>query len=111
MRAVNTLAAFCHCQIFDKPMPGLSWVCDEKEGICRLDLTSAAKKAARVWKAESPTRDFRKARWVEDTKATLPAMVTAPKKGFRAFYAETEYEIDQLTFTLCTQLRILEAKK
>jgi hypothetical protein len=38
-------------------------------------------------------------------------VVTAPEKGFRAFYAETEYEIDGQAFTLCTQLRILEAKK
>ena len=54
VRAVNTLAAFCHCQIFDKPMPGLKWVCDEKEGVCKLDVNSAAKpKSIRVWKAES----------------------------------------------------------
>ena len=111
-RAVNTLAAFCHCQIFDVPMPGLSWVCNEKEGICRLELNSGVKtKAVRVWKAESSTRDFRKAHWGMEKDATLPAVVNAPEKGFRAFYAETEYEIDHLTFTLCTQLRILEAKK
>jgi PhoPQ-activated pathogenicity-related protein len=112
MRAVNTLAAFCHCQIFDVPMPGLSWVCDEKEGICRLELASAMKtRTVRVWQAESPTRDFRKARWVEHNGAKIPAVVVAPEKGFRAFYAETEYEVDHMTFTLCTQLRILEAKQ
>lgn len=111
-RAVNTLAAFAYCQTFDKPMPGLAWVCDEKVGICRLEVTSAAKpKSLRVWKAESPTRDFRKARWVQDKTAMFPAVVTAPERGFRAFFAETEYELDNLTFTLTTQLRILEAKK
>ena len=112
MRAVNTLSAFCHCMIFDKPMPGLSWVCDEKAGVCRLEVTSAAKTTGmRVWKAESETRDFRKALWVEDTGARFPATVRAPEKGFRAFYAETEYDMDGLKFNLCTQLRILEAKK
>ena len=40
-----------------------------------------------------------------------PTVVTAPETGFRAFYAETEYEMDGQTFSLCTQLRILEAKK
>ena len=65
----------------------------------------------RVWKAESEARDFRKARWAEDTSAKLPAEVTAPEKGFRAFYAETEYDLDGIKFTLCTQIRILEAKK
>lgn len=113
LRAINTLSAFARCQVFDKPMPGMTWVCDEKEGICRLSVTPTAAKptAVRVWKAEAETRDFRKARWVEDTGAKLPAEVTAPEKGFRAFYAETEYDMDGLKFTLCTQIRILDAKK
>lgn len=112
LRAVNTLSAFAHCIIFDKPMPELGWACDEKAGVCRLEVTSKAKmKSIHVWKSEADTRDFRKARWVEDAESKLPATVTAPEKGFRAFFAETEYEMDGLTFTLCTQLRILEAKK
>lgn len=112
LRAVNTLAAFFHSQIFDKPMPGMSWVCDEKEGICRLAMTLPSKpKSVKVWQAEAPTRDFRKARWTEVSMAKVPVEVTAPEKGFRAFFAETEYDVDQQPFTLSTQLRILEAKK
>jgi PhoPQ-activated pathogenicity-related protein len=112
MRAVNTLAAFGYSQIFDKPMPGMTWVCDEKGGVCRLEVKWAAKpKTVRIWVAESDTRDFRKARWTEDREAKFPAEVRAPEKGFRAFYAETEYDMDGLKFTLCTQIRILEAKK
>ncbi|MBY0457151.1 MAG: PhoPQ-activated pathogenicity-related family protein [Gemmataceae bacterium] len=111
-RAVNTLAAFAHCQTFDKKMPGMTWVCDEKEGVCRLEVTSTAKiTTTRVWAAESPTRDFRPARWTAQENVKLPATVTAPEKGFRAFFAETEYDLDGLKFTLSTQLRILEAKK
>jgi PhoPQ-activated pathogenicity-related protein len=111
-RAVNTLAAFAHSQIFDKPMPSLTWVCDEKEGICRLEVKSAAQtKGTRVWVSESKTRDFRKARWREDKSVTSPAVVTAPETGYRAFYAETEYDMDGQKFSLCTQTRILEAKK
>jgi PhoPQ-activated pathogenicity-related protein len=113
LRAINTLSAFARSQIFDKPMPGMTWVCDEKEGVCRLAVNQNGAKptAVRVWKAESDTRDFRKARWAEDKEAKLPTEVTAPAKGFRAFYAETEYDLDGLKFTLCTQIRILEAKK
>ena len=112
-RALNTLVAFCYCQIQDKKMPGLKWVCDEAGGTCRLAVTPTAAKpaAVRVWKAEAATRDFRAARWAVDADAKLPAEVTAPAKGFRAFFAESEYEMDGLTFTLSTQLRILEAKK
>jgi PhoPQ-activated pathogenicity-related protein len=112
LRAVNTLSAFARCMIFDKPMPGMAWVCDEKAGVCRLEVTSAAKtKSIRIWQAESDTRDFRKARWVEERESTFPVTVKAPEKGFRAFFAETEYDLGGLKFTLCTQIRILEAKK
>ncbi len=112
LRAVNTLAAFSHCQIFDKQMPTMTWVCDEKEGICRLVVKSAAiAKTVRVWKAEAETRDFRKARWTVEENVKVPVEVTAPAKGYRAFFAETEYEMDKLKFTLSTQIRILEAKK
>ena len=93
-------------------MPAMGWECSEAEGVCRLVVTSEAKpKRVRVWTAEADTRDFRKARWAEDGKAGPDTTVAAPARGYRAFFAETEYELDGLTFTLCTQLRILEAKK
>lgn len=112
MRAVNTLGAFARCMVFDKPMPGPQWVCDEKAGVCKLEVTSATKPVAlRIWTAEAETRDFRKARWSEDKAAKFPAEVRAPEKGYRAFFAETEYDLDGLKFTLSTQIRILEAKK
>jgi PhoPQ-activated pathogenicity-related protein len=112
MRAVNTLGAFARCIVFDKPMPGPQWVCDEKAGVCKLEVTSATKPTAlRVWTAEADTRDFRKARWTEDAKAKFPAEVRAPATGYRAFFAETEYDLDGRKFTLSTQIRILEAKK
>jgi PhoPQ-activated pathogenicity-related protein len=88
-------------------------VCKEADGVCKLDVESAARgKAVRVWRAKSDTRDFRGARWAaEASKGAGPVTVTAPDKGFAAFYAEYEYDLDGLTFTLCTQIRILEAKK
>jgi PhoPQ-activated pathogenicity-related protein len=115
-RALNTLSAFCKCQVFDKPMPKLAWVCDEQGGACKLALTSdLPAKAVRVWTADADTRDFRKAYWqVDGAKAPrLPADfgVTRPAAGYRSCFAECEYDLDGLTFTLSTQLRILEAKK
>jgi PhoPQ-activated pathogenicity-related protein len=112
MRAIDALSAFARCMIFDKPMPGMNWVCTEKDSVCRLEVTSAAKMVRlHVWTADAPSRDFRQARWTEDREARFPATVRAPETGFRAFYAETEYDLDGLKFNLCTQLRILEAKK
>jgi PhoPQ-activated pathogenicity-related protein len=111
LRAINTLAAFARSQIFNKPLPNLSWVCTEADGLCRLAVQAGKPKAVRIWVANAPTRDFRKARWVEDTTAQNPFEVKAPEKGYRVFYAECEYDMDGLPFTLCTQLRVLEAKK
>jgi PhoPQ-activated pathogenicity-related protein len=111
-RALNTLCAFGRCLVFDKPMPQLQWVCSEEQGLCKLELKSAAQlRGVRVWVADSPTRDFRPARWIEQAQAQLPAVVRAPEKGFRAFFAETEYQMDDLVFSLCTQIRVLEAPK
>jgi PhoPQ-activated pathogenicity-related protein len=112
MRAINTLAAFSRSQIFNKPMPELTWVCNEADGMCRLVVRGETRpKSVHVWRAESDTRDFRKSRWVEDAAATAPFEVNAPAKGYSAFLAVCEYEMDGLTFNLCTQLHILEAKK
>ena len=68
-------------------------------------------KSVHVWTAQSDTRDFRKARWTEDTTAAAPFVVKAPAAGFSAFLAICEYEMDGLTFDIATQLEILEAKK
>jgi PhoPQ-activated pathogenicity-related protein len=112
LRAINSLAAFCRCQIFDKPMPKVTWVCTRAEGVCKLAVKSEDKpKSVRVWRAESDTRDFRKSRWTEDTAATAPFAVNAPAKGFSAFFAICEYEMDGLTFAIATQIEIQEAKK
>lgn len=115
-RAVNTLSAFCKCQVFDKTMPRLTWVCDEQSGVCKLVLNSdRPSKAARVWKADSDTRDFRKSHWQvgESKEKPLPADfgVGRPEKGFRACFAECDYEVEGLSFTLSSQIRIMEAKK
>ena len=73
-------------------------------------------KAIRVWAADSQTRDFRKSRWAAADGALKDVLaadfgVGRPEKGYRACFAECEYLADGLTFTLSTQLRILEAQK
>jgi PhoPQ-activated pathogenicity-related protein len=117
-RSLNTLSAFSKCQIFGKEMPKLTWVCEENvaDRSCRLALTTAGAKSVRVWSADAATRDFRKARWTasESSLKDTPIAdfrVVGPEKGFRACFAEADYEIDGVKFTLSTQLRIQEGKK
>ncbi|MDB5307788.1 MAG: PhoPQ-activated pathogenicity-related protein [Gemmataceae bacterium] len=132
-RAVNTLSAFCKSQVFAKTMPKLAWKhTDGKDGADNpsedsagvgendrpgvIEVESSMLPArGRIWRAYSETRDFRKARWestdwkpgTDNPGGTCPR----PAMGFAAFFAECDYEVDGLTFTLSTQIRILEAKK
>ncbi len=104
-RAVNTLAAFAHCQVFDRPMPALRWEFVDGDPLVAIKVAAGGGGKPRFWRATSDTRDFRSARWVENPPADQP------RKKFEAFFWEAEYEVDGLRFTLSTQVRILEAKK
>jgi PhoPQ-activated pathogenicity-related protein len=110
-RALGALGAFARHMIADNPMPKLSWKHDDHDGKLRLTVeASPAPKAARLWVATSPTRDFREARW-EERKVSLGmdgvvGEVAMPKEGRLAFYGDLEYEIGGVTHNLCTQVRI-----
>ena len=61
------------------------------------------------------TRDFRKSFW-EDRSLDLEGMkgeckVDVPKSGLRATLVEMQFQLEDLTYTLSTPLRILEAPK
>lgn len=114
-RAVNALAAFTKHQIRDNPMPKLDWKHDDASDQSRLTVNSDhLPKAARLWVASAATRDFRLARWKDQTLASgksIVAKVAAPSTGCVAFFAELDFEIDGLPHQLSTQMRILEAAK
>jgi PhoPQ-activated pathogenicity-related protein len=110
-RPVNGLAAFIRHQAAGTPMPELRWKHDDADGKLRLTVTcKPAPVAGRLWVAEAPTRDFRKAEWKERPATlqdgTVVGEVEPPAKGCLAFYGELEYEVDGLHYDLATQLRI-----
>jgi PhoPQ-activated pathogenicity-related protein len=115
-RAGNTLAAFARHQILDRPMPKLRWKHAGDGPKMTLTLeASPAPKAARLWSATAPTRDFRKAKWSEKALAvdgkTITAEMATPVEGFVAYFIETEYDIDGLRYFLSTQLRVAGKEK
>ncbi|HEY7315177.1 MAG TPA: PhoPQ-activated protein PqaA family protein [Gemmataceae bacterium] len=112
-RAVTGLAAFGRHIIRDNPMPKLTWKHDDADGKPRLAVRSTtAPKAARLWTAEAPTRDFRKSKWtsrpLECKDGSVLTVVDPPAKGFLAFYAEMDYTAGDLPHHLSTQLRVVE---
>jgi PhoPQ-activated pathogenicity-related protein len=111
-RASGTLAAFSRAQIEGKALPKLTWKHTQGGGQYRLEVVSdPAPKVARLWQADAPTRDFRKATW-EDKELKLDrgrvsAATEAPAQGCRVFFIEYEYEMGTLRYYLSTQLRIV----
>jgi PhoPQ-activated pathogenicity-related protein len=115
-RAVNTLAAYARKQIRGEAMPKLTWKHNAAGDKFKITVTSdKAPKQVRLWTAEAPTRDFRKAVWTEKPaaleKGTATSEVDRPAEGWRTFLAECEFEEDGLTYYLSTQLRMIEAGK
>lgn len=114
-RASNGLAAFVRCQSNGKSMPRLQWQHADQSGQFSLSVeANPAPVAARLWLATAPTQDFRKAEWKEQAatveKGTVKGSVAPPAKGFLAFYAELEYELEDLRYHLSTQLRVAGKK-
>lgn len=114
-RALSTLSAFNRHQLTDQPMPRLTWK-HEGDEPCTLTVRSEpAPKSARLWVTESTTLDMRKAKWTEQPikmeKDAVVGECLPPKAGYRAFFAECDYEIDGLRYSLATQVRVLSSKK
>jgi PhoPQ-activated pathogenicity-related protein len=110
-RARNGLAVFARHQITGQALPQLAWKHDDDDGKLRLTVEAKpAPAAARLWVAEAPTHDFRKAEWKEQAATfkdgSVVGEVGPPAKGCLAFYGELEYEADGLRYYLSTQLRI-----
>src|SRR5262249_32840653 len=84
-RSMGTLAACAYHQIHNKEMPKLTWKHGDADGKLTLDVqASAAPKAARLWLAQADTRDFRKAKWVEQSvtidKGNVRGAITPPER-------------------------------
>ena len=96
-------------------MPELTWKHDDAGEQLRLTVTSnPAPKEINLWRCAGPTKDIRNARW-ESRPIVMnggPAEILEPRpaSGVTCFYADCAYEIDGLPYTLCTQLRLVEAK-
>src|SRR5947207_35598 len=109
-RASNTLAAFARHQIYDLPMPKMSWQHEGNNPKLQLKVQAdPAPRAARLWSAQAASRDFRQAKWserpLEVNGKAFSAEMTSPTEGYLVFFAELEYDLDGLRYFLSTQLR------
>lgn len=112
--ALDTLAAFCQMLADGKPLPRVTWSLSAAGGAASLSVASdrPAKKAV-LWSAESPTRDFRPAKWssrpleLDATRTRASARVPSPAQGFAAALIELAFETDSgLAYRLSTQVQV-----
>ncbi len=113
---LNALAAFARAQVTGQALPHLEWKHDDADGKMRLTVTAKpAPTGARLFVATSPTRDFRKATWLEKPatidKETVTGLVDPPTDGCEAFFGVLDYEIDGIKYHLCTQMRVAGTPK
>ena len=97
-------------------MPKISWQHDGANPKMQLKIQAEpAPKSACLWSANATTRDFRQAKWRDSplkvTGKSIAAEVVSPAEGFIVFFAELEYEMDDFSYFLSTQLRVAGKEK
>ncbi|GAA4429077.1 PhoPQ-activated pathogenicity-related family protein [Bremerella cremea] len=113
-RVFGSLRALCRDVDGQKALPNLAWDYTTPGGDVPLKLTvNPGEKAAAVhlWTAQSPTRDFRKAKWTStpltrDSAGVATVDLPQPESGYTASYAEVIYAHDTVPFHLSTTIRV-----
>ncbi len=108
--AVATLAAFTQHVATSKPFPEIEWKHESVDGGYRLVMQSDVTPiAARLWTAESDSKDFRESQWKSQTLKSVGKQyqgeAAAPVGKHVALFGEFEYKLDNQTYSLSTQLR------
>ena len=105
--AINGVGAFFRQVVSHRALPKLSWQFhDGAQGEARLTIhADPAPKAARLWTAQSQTRDFRESPWTSaPLKAgeSITASISPTRNAHAAVFGELEYEVDGLPYHLTT---------
>jgi PhoPQ-activated pathogenicity-related protein len=106
-RVFATLAAFFGHVAEGRPLPKLAWNYSHDDRRLLLALDSSAKpKAARLWRAYSPSKDFRKAKWdsrpMAEADGGFLGELPLPEEGHVAIFGELEFRFHELPYCLTT---------
>ncbi|MBI3099007.1 MAG: PhoPQ-activated pathogenicity-related family protein [Planctomycetes bacterium] len=118
--AVEAISAFYQSVVAGEERPKLSWERVEEGGRAglRLTLSGGGMTCIEVWKATSPTRDFRKAEWspdmteeglhpIGDLKLKILFLPTA-REDFAAYFGRVTYKSSLgMEYSLCTNVEVL----
>jgi PhoPQ-activated pathogenicity-related protein len=108
--ALNGIGGFFRHVVLKRPMPDLTWsfARSSVDGPLRLTVNASPQpKTAQIWTARSDSQDFRESKWESSplqVGATMTAEAARPEKGYVAFFADLEYEIEGVPYHLSTQI-------
>jgi len=114
VKGINTISAFFLKTAGKIDFPDISWECEKDSESAKFSIFTDPKvkpKKIALWKAESPTRDFRDAKWQELNIESNPEppqfKIKKPESGFVAFFGETLYDFGDKEYSLSTNVYIL----
>jgi PhoPQ-activated pathogenicity-related protein len=115
-RVFATLSAFIRKAAEKARWPRMHWAYAARGAETELTITSDVKPvSARLFRASSATKDFRDSRWTSEpmqpTAGGFVGRIANPTSGNMAIFGEATYKIGAQTFTLSTQIRILESAR
>ena len=109
LKGLQTLAVFTRFACSGQPWPEMTWKHSEAGDYFVLSVQSdIPAKEAKLWTAQSETKDFRQARWVsqpvEGVNGTYTVSIPKPASGHIAYYLELETEFDEIPFSVTTEV-------
>lgn len=112
VEAISAIAAFAIARSQGKPLPTVRWIYEEvPEGLKLKIKPGGSPLKVRVWTANSPTMDFRDAKWeARELKAidgVYEFLLSSPKEGYSAMFGEVRYKIDGIEYAQSTTPKIL----
>jgi PhoPQ-activated pathogenicity-related protein len=108
--AMATLAAFVQHVALGKPFPAIEWKHETQGNQFRLTIQSQVKPVdVRLWTAAAEDKDFRNSEWKpQQLKAKddrYVGEVPQPVGSHVALFGEAQFRLDDLDYSLTTQLR------
>ncbi len=109
-RAFATIAVFFRHAAAKRALPELQWEhTDATDGITLKIQCAQEPVAARLWVAQSDTKDFRGSRWqsrpLAANSGSYAGTVSRPEDGHVAYFGELEFKDHGISYSLCTLIQ------
>ena len=111
-RTLGTITALHRQAAGELTLADLGWQFTEEPGKLRLRLTSSEQpERVSAWLAESPTRDFREARWSSEPMQPEgdghEFLLKLKPSGMQAIFGEAVFATDRVPYFLSTNVKIV----